>query len=136
MSPMVRDAWLLRKLLEKATGIKVYKADRISDSPFNLYYSIVQEYKDETNSHITVAQGSWHINEGGEYKVSLYTPTIVVGNRKISNIQLIRAIALKIVAALNDEFGESCWNTCNEERRVWFPLSRNSFYLQIPNFKE
>lgn len=136
MSPMIRDAWLLRKLLEKATGIKVYKADLNSLSPFNIYHSIVQEYKDETNLHITVAQGSWHINEGGEYKISLYTPTIVVGNRKISNIPLIRATALKIVDALNDEFGERCWNTCNEERRVWFPLSRNSFYLQIPNFKE
>lgn len=37
MSPVVRDAWMLRKLLEKATGIKVYKAELGSFSSFNLY---------------------------------------------------------------------------------------------------
>lgn len=68
MSPVVRDAWMLRKLLEKATGIKVYKAELGSFSSFNLYRGIVQEYKDETNTHITVAQGSWSITEGGELR--------------------------------------------------------------------
>ncbi len=136
MSPIVRDAWMLRKLLEKATGIKVYKAELGSSSSFNLYRGIVQEYKDETNSHITVAQGSWHISEGGEYKVSLYTPTITVGNKRMINAKLVRNIANNIVDALNSEFGQGCWNTCNEEQRCWLPLSRLSFYLQIPNFEE
>lgn len=103
MSPVVRDAWMLRKLLEKATGIKVYKAELGSFSSFNLYRGIVQEYKDETNTHITVAQGSWSITEGGEYKVSLYTPTITIGYKRMINAQLVRNIANNIVDALKFE---------------------------------
>lgn len=76
MDPVVNDAYRLRKLLEKATGLKVYKSELIANY-FNGYLSIVQEYKNETNPHITVAQGSWSIENGGEYKISLYTPTIV-----------------------------------------------------------
>lgn len=136
MSPIVRDAWMLRKLLEKATGIKVYKAEVSSLSSLNLYRGIVQEYKDETNTHITVAQGSWHISKGGEYKVSLYTPTIIVRHRRMINMQLVCNIVYNIVDALNLKFGEDCWSTCNEEKCRWFPLSRLSFYLQIPNFEE
>lgn len=136
MSPIIRDAYMLRKLLEKSTGIKVYKAEVGSYSSFNLYRGIVQEYKDETNSHITVVQGSWHIKNGGEYKISLYTPTIVVAHRKMINRQLVHAIVRDIVDALNSEFGHGNWNTCNEENSCWFPLSRCSFYLQIPNFEE
>lgn len=136
MSPVVRDAWMLRKLLEKATGIKVYKAELGSFSSFNLYRGIVQEYKDETNTHITVAQGSWSITEGGEYKVSLYTPTITIGYKRMINAQLVRNIGNNIVDALNSKFGQDCWNTCNEEHRCWLPLSRVSFYLQIPNFEQ
>lgn len=44
MSPIIRDAYMLRKLLEKSTGIKVYKAEVGSYSSFNLYRGIVQEY--------------------------------------------------------------------------------------------
>ena len=95
MSPVVRDAWMLRKLLEKATGIKVYKAELGSFSSFNLYRGIVQEYKDETNTHITVAQGSWSITEGGEYKVSLYTPAFTIGYKRMINAQLVRNIENK-----------------------------------------
>lgn len=36
----------------------------------------------------------------------------------------------------NSKFGQDCWNTCNEEHRCWLPLSRVSFYLQIPNFEQ
>lgn len=36
----------------------------------------------------------------------------------------------------NNEFGEDNWNTCNEEQKCWLPMSRNSFYLQIPNFEK
>lgn len=67
MTPIVNDAYRLRKLLEKATGIKVYKSDLLSNY-FNCYLSITQEYKNETNPHITVAQGDWSIVNGGEYK--------------------------------------------------------------------
>ena len=135
MDPVVNDAYRLRKLLEKAAGLKVYKSDLLTNY-FNTYLSIVQEYKNETNAHITVAQSSWSIEDGGEYKISLYTPTIIINNKKMINVNFVRDIAYKIVGALNNEFGEGNWNTCNEEQRCWLPMSRNSFYLQIPNFEK
>jgi hypothetical protein len=135
MAPIVNDAYRLRKLLEKATGIKVYKSDLISNY-FNCYISITQEYKNETNPHITVAQGSWSIVNGGEYKISLYTPTIVIKGKKVLNTCFVKDIFYKIVEALNNEFGEGNWDTCNNETTVWLPMSRNSFYLQIPNFEK
>jgi hypothetical protein len=52
------------------------------------------------------------------------------------NVNFVRDIAYKIVEALNNEFGEGNWNTCNEEQKRWLPMSRNSFYLQIPNFEK
>ena len=115
MDPVVNDAYRLRKLLEKATGLKVYKSELIANY-FNGYLSIVQEYKNETNPHITVAQGSWSIENGGEYKISLYTPTIVIKGKRILNTRFVKDVAYKIVEALNDEFGEDNWNTCNEEQ--------------------
>jgi hypothetical protein len=135
MDPVVNDAYRLRKLLEKATGLKVYKSELIANY-FNGYLSIVQEYKNEINPHITVAQGSWSIENGGEYKISLYTPTIVIKGKRILNTRFVKDVAYKIVEALNDEFGEDNWNTCNEEQKCWLPMSRNSFYLQIPNFEK
>lgn len=62
MTPIVNDAYRLRKLLEKATGVKVYKSDLLSNY-FNCYLSITQEYKNETNPHITVAQGNLDTEE-------------------------------------------------------------------------
>lgn len=138
MSPVVKDFHLLRQLLSKATGLKVYKSyiETSKFSVFNVYRGIVQEYKDENNPHITVAQGSWSITDGGEYKVSLYSPSIIVGNKTLLNYRFVRNMADRIVNALNEQFGEECWSTCNEERRIWKPMSRNSFYLQIPNFEK
>ena len=52
------------------------------------------------------------------------------------NVNFVRDIAYKIVEVLNNKFGEGNWNTCNEEQRCWLPMSRNSFYLQIPNFEK
>lgn len=52
------------------------------------------------------------------------------------NTRFVKDVAYKIVEALNDEFGEDNWNTCNEEQKCWLPMSRNSFYLQIPNFEK
>ncbi len=135
MSTLTRDEQQLRKLIKDATGMKVYKAS-FKPLVFNIYYSIVQEYKNQSASHITVAQGNWHATDGGEYKFSIYTPTIIVGNKRLINIQYVRDIATKITNALDDRFGSECWSTCNEESSVWLPLSRISFYLQIPNFKE
>lgn len=135
IDPVVNDAYRLRKLLEKATGLKVYKSELIANY-FNGYLSIVQEYKNETNPHITVAQGSWSIENGGEYKISFYTPTIVIKGKRMLNTCFVKDVAYKIVEALNDEFGEDNWNTCNEEQKCWLPMSRNSFYLQIPNFEK
>lgn len=133
MATITENERQLRKLIKQATGMKVYKSS-FHPLVFNVYYSIVQEYKDESNPHITIIQGSWHAINGGEYKISIYTPTIVVGNKRKINIQYVRDIAIKITDSLDRQFGNGCWNTCNEESRVWFPLSRTSFYLQIPNF--
>lgn len=52
------------------------------------------------------------------------------------NTRFVKDVAYKIVEALNDEFGEDNWHTCNEEQKCWLPMSRNSFYLQIPNFEK
>ena len=135
MTPIVNDAYRLRKLLEKAAGIKTYKSELMVNY-LNDYLSITQEYRDENNPHITVAQGSWSMRDGGEYKVSLYTPTIVVKGKNMLNTYFVKNVFYKIAEALNNEFGEEYWNTCNEEQRIWFPMSRNSFYLQIPNFEK
>lgn len=127
----------LRKLLKEATGMKVYESEfsTSSYSCFNIYRGIVQEYKDEQDPHITFIQGNWSCEYGGEYKISIYTPTIVIGNKRRINVQLVRDIAIKITNAIDKRFGSETWNTCNEESKVWIPLSRTSFYLQIPNFK-
>ena len=108
MDPVVNDAYRLRKLLEKATGLKVYKSELIANY-FNGYLSIIQEYKNETNPHITVAQGSWSIENGGEYKISLYTPTIVIKGKRILNTRFVKDVAYKIVEALNDELNISLY---------------------------
>lgn len=133
MATMTSDERQLRNLIKDATEMKVYKSS-FKPLAFNVYYSIVQEYKNESSPHITVIQGNWHAYNGGEYKISIYTPTIVVGNKRKINIQYARDIAIKITNALDNRFGCNCWNTCNEESRVWLPLSLTSFYLQIPNF--
>lgn len=57
-------------------------------------------------------------------------------DKKMFNTRFVKDVAYKIVEALNDEFGEDNWNTCNEEQKCWLPMSRNSFYLQIPNFEK
>lgn len=94
MSPIVKDFYLFRQLLNKASGLKVYKASiNYSEfSSFNVYRSIVQEYKDENNPHITVAQGGWSITNGGEYKVSLYSPSIIIKNKTLLNCLFVRNI--------------------------------------------
>lgn len=120
MTPVVNDAYRLRKLLEKATGLKVYKSELIANY-FNGYLSIVQEYKNETNPHITVAQGSWSIENGGEYKISLYTPTIVIKDKKVLNIRFVKDLAYKIVEALNDEFGETIGIRATRSKSAGFP---------------
>ena len=120
MTPIVNDAYRLRKLLEKATGIKVYKSDLLSNY-FNCYLSITQEYKNETNPHITVAQGDWSIVNGGEYKISLYTPTIVIKGKKVLNTRFVKDVAYKIVEALNDEFGEIIGIRATMKREFGFP---------------
>lgn len=133
MATMASDERQLRNLIKEATGMKVYKST-FNPLVFNVYYSIVQEYKDESSPHITIIQGSWHATNGGEYKISIYTPTMLFGTKRKINIQYVRDIAVKITNALDRRFGNDTWNTCNEESRVWLPLSRTSFYLQIPNF--
>lgn len=122
----------LAKLLCDATGLKVFKADRVPVFT-NIYYAISQEYKCD-KAHIQVVQGSWRINTGGEYKVSVYTPTLKSEKAYHLNVPLIKGIQAKIVDALNDEFGSE-WTFSNSEHHLWNPLSRSSVYIQIPNFK-
>ena len=125
MATMASDERQLRNLIKEATGMKVYKST-FNPLVFNVYY--------KSSPHITIIQGSWHATNGGEYKISIYTPTMLFGTKRRINIQYVRDIAVKITNALDRRFGNDTWNTCNEESRVWLPLSRTSFYLQIPNF--
>lgn len=133
ISPILRDERELRKLIKEATQMKVYRIDYHSSS-LSDYFSITQEYKEDSNPHITIRQGSWSRESGGEYKISIYVPTITIGMRRKFNIEYARDIFAKIRNALDIRFGSDCWNACNEEQRIWNPLSRISFYLQIPNF--
>lgn len=137
ISQILFDTRQLIKLLKGATGMKVLRTDfnNTPFSAFNIYRGIVQEYKDE-GPHITVVQGSWNCTTGGEYKVSIYTPTIVVKNQRTVNKTLLRDITKRIVEALNERFGEECWSVSGEAVHTWLPLSRCAFYIQIPNFKE
>lgn len=115
--------------------MKVYKT-HFHPTLFNVYHSIVHEYKDEKQPHITIIQGNWCANSGGEYKISIYTPTLLLGEKRKINIQYLRDIISKITNALDDRFGAECWSYCNGESKVWLPLSRFSFYAQVPNFNE
>lgn len=133
ISPIVRDVRELRKLIKEATQMKVYQVDHYSYGE-NGYTSITQEYKEESNPHITIRQGSWNIETGGEYKISIYIPTISIGTRRRLNLEYAKNIFAKIRNALDERFGSDCWNACNEEQSTWKPLSRISVYLQIPNF--
>lgn len=132
---ITNDERELRKLIKEATGMKVFKSELRPLSGFNTYYSILQEYRDETKPHITVARGGWCAKDGGEYKISIYTPTLIIGGKRKKNTRYIKSIAIKIINALNDKFGQEAWSICNEENSIWLPLSRTSFYLQIPNFE-
>lgn len=133
VSEVVHDYREMRKLLKEATGLKVYKCDMGFYTSESTYRSISQEYK-EKNAHINIVQGNWCIESGGEYKISIYTPTLSVNNSRRMNIQYVNALIGKIRDALNNRFGEHNWSACNEEICSWEPLSRFSFYVQVPRF--
>lgn len=135
MTPVANGAYRLRKPPEKATGIKVYKSDLISDCS-SCHISISQEYRNGTNPHIAAAQGDRPIVNGGEYKISPYTPAIVIKGKKALNACFVKDIFYKIAEASNNESGEGNWDTCNNETTVRLPVSRNPFHLQIPNFEK
>lgn len=132
LSKIVSDERDLMRLLRSATGLKVFKGER-QPTFSNLYYSITQEYKCD-KSHIQVVQGSWCIKTGGEYKISIFTPTLKAGGRYNLNVPFTQQIIDKIQEALDNEFGSGNWAACNNEQQIWEPLSKNSFYIQIPNF--
>lgn len=44
MSPVVNDAYRLRKLLEKAAGLKVYKSDLLTNY-FNTYLRFIRHFE-------------------------------------------------------------------------------------------
>lgn len=127
------DLQQLRRLLKKSTGIPCFEAKH---KPFanNAYFSITEECLSD-KPHITVYSGSWSYVDGGEYKISIYVPTLTVRGRNRINLLYLETIIENIRNGLNCVFGDS-WDSCNEEQHRWNPLSRFSFYLQIPNFKE
>lgn len=134
VSEIVHDYREMQKLLKEATRLKVYKCDLTFYTSESTYRSISQEYQEE-NAHITVAQGGWHIENGGEYKISIYTPTLSVNSSRRMNVQYVNALLGKIRDALNNRFGKHNWSACNEECCSWKPMSRFSFYVQVPRFK-
>lgn len=135
LSPIVKDKRSLIKLVRDATKLKCFEAF-IRYSSEGSYRSITCEYEERTFPHITIAQGSWSIQEGGEYKISIYLPCMTIGQRKNFNVQLFRSYIDKIRDAIDERFGEDNWNSCNTECANWRPLSRCSFYIQIPNFED
>lgn len=135
VSQIIKDMRCLKKLIKDATGLKVYESEAISHH--DLYWSISDEYKDKNNPHITVTHGShWSIDEGAEYKISIYAPSLSIGIRRKLNTPLFQSYIDRIVQAFDNRFGEKSWNCCNEEYISWRPMSRFSFYVQIPNFKD
>lgn len=126
-----KDKREFKKFLKECTNLPVYEAKRISMASYNQFVTITEEaVKNET--HITFYQGSWHCDEGGTYKICVYTPTI--GGR--TNIRYLQSIVTKIANALDERFGSENWNECNKSLiEKWRPLSRFQVYIQIPNFK-
>lgn len=53
-------------------------------------------------AHITFYRGNWDCNNGGIYKICIYTPSI--GNR--ANVPYIQSIVRKITNALDIRFGK------------------------------
>ena len=71
-------------------------------------------------AHITFYRGNWDCNNGGIYKICIYTPSI--GNR--ANVPYIQSIVRKITNALDIRFGKDGWNECNQSLlERWRPLS-------------
>lgn len=135
LSPIINDKRQLRKLIKQATQMNVHFTERYIDGE-NTYASITQEYKEESNPHITIRPGNWSIEDGGEYKISIYIPTLSFGIKRRFNLEYAQSVFAKMSDALDERFGEECWSTCNEQQDTWKPLSRISFYLQIPNFEK
>jgi len=135
ISPIIYDMRCLQKLIKTATGLKVYKAE-VSGMAAFMYRSITDEYHDKENAHISVARGSWSCDDGGEYKISIYLPCISVKNKRHWNKTAFQHYINQIREAFNNEFGEAGWSACNQESDYWEPMSRFSFYVQIPNFKQ
>lgn len=131
VSEIVRDKRELKKFLKACTGLPVYEAKGVAMSAFNNYITLTDEAI-KNDAHITFYQGSWHYKEGGEYKICVYVP--MIGNR--TNVPYLKLIVRNIANALDDMLGEDNWNECNSSlMERWRPLSRFSFYIQIPNFK-
>lgn len=125
-----RDEGELKKLLRSSTGLKVFEARYVGC--YNGFISLSDEAILD-KAHITFYRGSWDCNNGGIYKICIYTPSI--GNR--ANVPYIQSIVRKITNALDIRFGKDGWNECNQSLlERWRPLSRFSFYLQLPNFRD
>lgn len=134
VSQIIKDIRCLKKLIKNATGLKVYEQEAIYHH--DSYWSISNEYKDKNSPHITVTRGGyWTLDDGAEYKISIYVPSLSIGIRRNFNAPLFQSYIDRIVQALDNCFGEKQWNYCNEEYITWRPMSRFSFYIQIPNFK-
>lgn len=132
VSQIEADKRGLKKLLKDATRLKVYEGEP-RDLMGKMYISITNEYKDK-NPHIVFTQGSWSANEGGEYEIRIYTPVFKVGKIDKTNVPYLTKLYQSIIDALNDRFNNQC-NFCNERLSAWKPMSKFTFYIQIPNFK-
>ncbi len=130
INQIVRDERELKKLLRSSTGLKVFEAMLIGS--YNGFRSLSDEAILD-KAHITFYRGNWDCNNGGIYKICIYTPSIE--NR--ANVPYIQSIVRKITNALDIRFGKDGWNECNQSLlERWRPLSRFSFYLQLPNFRD
>lgn len=124
-----RDKRSFKRLLHEATRLKVFEARQVPSVP-NVCVTITDEAMHD-KAHVTFFQLDWSVNDGGTYKICIYTPTI--GNH--ANIRYIQGIVDNISNALDIRFGSGSWNECNKQLlETWRPLSRFSYYVQIPNF--
>ena len=124
-----RDKRSFKRLLHEATRLEVFEARQVP-SVSNVCVTITEEALSD-KAHVTFFPLDWDISDGGTYKICIYTPTI--GNH--ANKRYIQGIVNNISDALDARFGSDNWNECNKQLlETWRPLSRFSYYVQIPNF--
>ena len=94
-----RDKRAFKRLLYEATRLKVFEAKQVPLVP-NVCVTITDEALSD-KAHVTFFPLDWSVNDGGTYKICIYTPTI--GNH--ANKRYIQGLVNKISNTLDIRFG-------------------------------